>query len=323
MTAGRRTLDPKLDIVFWMLFGEVRNRALLISLINAVLRPLVPIEAVEILSSEPERSTVGDKTIALDVRVRLTNGEQVDIEMQSQRRRALPERILYYWARLYAGQLSRGEGYEALRRCAVVLFANFSMLAGQRFHSSFGARERDDAQLLTDQLELHVLELPKLAEGLARNEEPLLGLWGKFLAATSDAELETLAMTDPVLKEAKEALEGLSADPLARIRAEQRETALRAYQFEMGAAWHEGKAEGRAEGKAEGRAEGKAEGRAEGKAEGRAEGKAETLRKLVSLKFGALPDSALQLIATASEAELDSWIERVLTADSVATLLAP
>src|SRR5437879_6437619 len=106
---------------------------------------------------------------------------------------------------------------------------------------------------------------PSSGEGLARNDERSLGLWGKFLAATTDAELENLAMTDPLLKEAKEALEGLSADPLARIRAEQRETALRAYQFEMGAAWHEGKAEGRAE----------------GKAEGRAEGKAETLRKLV------------------------------------------
>jgi hypothetical protein len=28
-------LDPKLDIVFWMLFGAEQNRALLISLLNA------------------------------------------------------------------------------------------------------------------------------------------------------------------------------------------------------------------------------------------------------------------------------------------------
>jgi len=303
MTTGRRTLDPKLDIVFWMLFGEERNRALLISLLNAVLRPRVPIEGVEVLSSEPEKSMVGDKTIALDVRLSLASGEQVDIEMQSQRRRALPERILYYWARLYAGQLARGEDYGALRRCVVILFANFPMLVGRRFHSTFGACERHDAELLTDQLELHVLELPKLAAGLAGNDERSLELWGKFLAAATDDELETLAMTDPVLKDAKEALEGLSADPLARIRAEQRETALRAYQFEMGAAWHEG--------------------RAEGKAEGRAEGKAEVLRKQASLKFGALPDTAWQRIATASEAELDAWIERLLSADSLESLLAP
>ena len=71
MTGSRRTLDPKLDIVFWMLFGEARNRVLLISLINAVLQPAVAIDTVEVLHSEPERSDVGDKSIALDVRVRL------------------------------------------------------------------------------------------------------------------------------------------------------------------------------------------------------------------------------------------------------------
>jgi len=55
----------------------------------------------------------------LDVRVRLANGEQVDVEMQSQRRPAQRERTLYYWARMYAGQLRRGAPYTDLRRCAV------------------------------------------------------------------------------------------------------------------------------------------------------------------------------------------------------------
>lgn len=99
---GRATLDPKLDIVFWMLFGAERNRALLISLLNAVLRPTVPIESAEILHAQPERMGVDDKSIALDVRARLASGEQVDVEMQSQRRPAQRPRALYYWARLYA-----------------------------------------------------------------------------------------------------------------------------------------------------------------------------------------------------------------------------
>ena len=74
MTASRTTLDPKLDIVFWMLFGEARNRTLLISLLNAVLQPPAPIETVEVLHPEPERPGALDKAIALDVRVRLRNG---------------------------------------------------------------------------------------------------------------------------------------------------------------------------------------------------------------------------------------------------------
>ena len=85
----RRTLDPKLDIVFWMLFGAEQNRELLISLLNAVLSPAEPIEAVEVLPAQPENLAVGSKNISLDVRLRLQNGEQVDVEMQSQRRPAL------------------------------------------------------------------------------------------------------------------------------------------------------------------------------------------------------------------------------------------
>jgi predicted transposase/invertase (TIGR01784 family) len=295
MTGSRRTLDPKLDIVFWMLFGEERNRGLLLSLLNAVLQPVVPIVAVEVLHSEPEKLTVVDKAIALDVRARLINGEQVDIEMQSQRRPALPERLLYYWARLYAGQLFRGSDYRELRRCALVLFTNFSMLTAGRFHSIFQVREARDGQLLTEQLELHVLELPKLPS-VPSGDEPTLTLWGRFLSATTDAELETLSMEHPVLNEAKEALESLSADPEARLRAEQRETALLLYKLDIGTS--------------------REEGRAEGRTEGRAEGKAEALRKLMTLKFGALPGAVLQQISTASEPKLEAWLERVLSASS-------
>ena len=84
----RSSLDPKLDIVFKLLFGEERNRALLVSLLNAVLTPSVPIDTVTLLHPEPARESADDKGIVLDLRVALHTGEQVDIEMQSQVRPA-------------------------------------------------------------------------------------------------------------------------------------------------------------------------------------------------------------------------------------------
>ena len=68
---------------------------------------------------------------------------------------------------------------------------------------------------------------------------------------------------------------------------------------------------------AEGEARGRAQGKAEGKAEGRAQGKAETLRKLLTLRFGELSEASELRIASASEEELDRWVERVLTADTL------
>ncbi|HKY39085.1 MAG TPA: hypothetical protein VJN18_24270 [Polyangiaceae bacterium] len=60
----------------------------------------------------------------------------------------------------------------------------------------------------------------------------------------------------------------------------------------------------------------------EHEAKGKAEGKAETLRKLLTLKFGPLSEAAALHVATASEAELDRYLERVLTAQTVDTVLA-
>lgn len=293
----RTTLDPKLDIVFWMLFGQERNRTLLVSLLTAVLQPPFPIERIEVLRSEPEKPLTGDKDIALDVRVRFEGGEQADIEMQTQPRPALRERFLYYWARVYGGQLPRGADYPALRRCAVILFTTFPVVAVPRFHSTFRIQEQHSRELLTEHLEIHVLELPQLGEALARNDEPNLLLWGKFLSAQSDAELEVLAMQHPVMKQAKAALEELSGDPDARIRAEMREMALLSYQLDM--------------------AKVREQGIAEGEARGKAEGKAEMLHKLLVFKFGELPESVLRRLAKATDTEREHWFERALTASSL------
>jgi membrane protein involved in colicin uptake len=74
---------------------------------------------------------------------------------------------------------------------------------------------------------------------------------------------------------ARHTLERLSSDPQAQRLAEQRELDRAALQIYRGAAFEEGRAEGRAEGKAEGEARGRAEGEARGRAEGEARGRAE------------------------------------------------
>ena len=83
-------------------------------------------------------------------------------------------------------------------------------------------------------------------------EDPRVLYWCQFLAAKTDQELEELSMARPEIRDAKSALEELSADPKARQLAEDR------------ALWHftydDGLATARAEGEAKGRAEGEAKG---------------------------------------------------------------
>ena len=64
-----------------------------------------------------------------------------------------------------------------------------------------------------------------------------------------------------------------------------------------------------------------AEGEARGLLKGKAEGKAEVLRKLLTLKFGELPAAALQLLSQADETQLERFIERLLTAETLDAVL--
>ncbi|CAN0556458.1 unnamed protein product, partial [Laminaria digitata] len=58
----------------------------------------------------------------------------------------------------------------------------------------------------------------------------------------------------------------------------------------------------------------------EGRLEGRLEGEAAALLKLVTLKFGAPSAETEARVRSATKAELDTWVERILTASSLAEL---
>ncbi len=75
--------------------------------------------------------------------------------------------------------------------------------------------------------------------------------------------------------------------------------------------------QGEARGKAVGIAEGEARGKAVGIAEGEARGKAETFLRLARLKFGDLPEHRVEAVRTASPAQLDNWLEPLLTAENL------
>ena len=61
----------------------------------------------------------------------------------------------------------------------------------------------------------------------------------------------------------------------------------------------------------------------QGKAEGKAEGRAELLLRLLVRRFGPLPASAEVQVRSASAAELDAFVDRLLSANSLAEVLTP
>jgi hypothetical protein len=72
----------------------------------------------------------------------------------------------------------------------------------------------------------------------------------------------------------------------------------------------------------QGKEAGRAEGKIEGKAEGEAEGKAELLIRLITVKFGPLPQDLAARIRGAASAELDRIGERLLSATTLAEIFS-
>jgi len=104
----------------------------------------------------------------LDVKARDESEWIYDLEMQMLVLAALSPRTLYYWAKSYAEQLSAGEDYTRLRRTISICFVKgvvFRDWAG--YNRCFRLLDPSGELCLTENLEIHIIELPKFRKALA------------------------------------------------------------------------------------------------------------------------------------------------------------
>src|SRR6266404_8745484 len=103
-------VDPKIDYAFKKVFGSESNIDLLLSLLDAVLRPPPEQRIVSATIENPfnERETLDGKWSILDIKVRDQAGRLYNVEMEMLADRIFPQRVLYYWALLYGEQLNEG-----------------------------------------------------------------------------------------------------------------------------------------------------------------------------------------------------------------------
>ncbi len=241
-------LRPTVDFVFKRLFGDEKNADVLVSFLNSVFESANEslIESVEILNPFLDKEALSDKMSVLDIRARTETRTLVNIEIQLWNTGEMRKRTLYYWARLYAGQMEEGTRYQALQKTIAVNILDFDAIAGERHHTVFHVREDTTDHLLTDALEIHFLELRKLREQSVGLEKKLVR-WMLFLAARTRERMEELAKEEPMMQKALTTLEFLSQDEQTRMLYEARQKALHDYASAIGEAEDKGRMEGRME----------------------------------------------------------------------------
>jgi len=216
-------LPPKMDFVFKRIFGNENHPNILISFLNAVLNPVDPIKSVNLKDTTIEKSHLEDKYSRLDVKAITNKGEHINIEIQLKDEYNMIKRSLYYWSKLYEGQLENGENYQKLSRTICINLLDFNLLNHDKFHSAYRLKDCETNEELTDVMELHFIEFKKM-KNVKRVEEVKnkLEAWLYFINQPDSELVQELEKVEVEIKEAKAELIRISGDRKERERYEKR-----------------------------------------------------------------------------------------------------
>lgn len=206
-----------------------------------------------------------DKFSRVDLKMQVDD-KIVNVELQVNNEPDFTERTLYYWSKIFSGELKSGEPYRKLRETICINIVNFNIFDCPEYHSHFKIIEKTRHEVLTNKFGIHFFELKKI--GKNPDKDNPMQLWLQLVNAETEEELDMLENTNvQEINQAIVVLRKLNADEKMRYISDMREMAL----HNEASAILGSKEDGIEIGKERGRLEGLAKGRAEGLAKGREE----------------------------------------------------
>ena len=267
MTRGKREMTSRLlpltnDLVFKAVYGrntEASNAAL-IALLNRLLgKEEDPIVWLHLENPFSYRIQSNEKEIILDIKVRLSSGELLDLEMQVHHLSDYINRSIFYMGKLVNESLESGEDYDMMRKTIIISIVDGTLFPQyEKAFSTYCLKEEETNHKLSEITQIHFLELGKIdingKNVMEMTPHERLGAYFKYASDDSlmdyvdqllDYEGEVLGLTKPILEE-------ISAEKEMRESAFAHEMWLHDVATMKKRARKEGRAEGRAEGLAEG-----------------------------------------------------------------------
>ena len=218
------------DYAFKRVFGTEENKAVLQDFLDCVLDiPAQDVEDLELLDKEFHNDSVNDKTGVLDVKLRLKDGTVIDIEIQNRWNDEFVQRTVFYWAKMYTENLKKGEVYTKLPKCITINIVGEGFKLNGLLHSEYRVLERYLHTELSDELEIHFLNLAKAKErqtvnaGIESNRKnERLVNWLRFIETDEREVRAMLADNSPVMEQANETVDVMLQDPKERWLYENR-----------------------------------------------------------------------------------------------------
>jgi predicted transposase/invertase (TIGR01784 family) len=242
------------DILFKIVFGSHQNKAILRALLNALLNLQGPEKIVdlEILSPSAEKMFLDDKGPVLDLKAEDGSGSRYNVEVQL-RKGAVDyiKRSLYYTTKLYNEQLKSGHDYDRLQKAVSISILDFNLFPDStELHSKFLLWDREWDVKLTDDLELHYIELLKFTPNKPHQLKTRLEKWLyllKFADLYHNRDLPENLVEEEGIQMAIDSMRKAYARDEVRELIEAREKAERDEMSRMAHAERKGREKGREE----------------------------------------------------------------------------
>jgi predicted transposase/invertase (TIGR01784 family) len=232
-------LPVKSDIIFHMFFADIKNKESLIAFLKAILvLPDDEYEVIELTDPHLMRNFNTDKLGIIDVKLKTKSNTIIHIEIQLRVTPKLKQRIVFYNAKLITEQIASGDDYDVINKVVSILITDEMLITNSLlYHHCFRFYDPEARIELTDLVEIHTLELPKLPDSTDGTD---LYNWARFIAAGSEEDMTMLTDTSPQLNRAIARYRELIADERAREIYEYREKARRDYISEVNWAKEQG-----------------------------------------------------------------------------------
>lgn len=211
------------DYFIRYLLASRGNENILLDFINSIMldSDMKTFRSAEILNPFNLKKNKSDKETIADVKCITQNGTVVIIEIQLQGSSKFPERILYYWAVNYSKLLKHGEKYDELSPVISINLLNFNLDKTKNIHSCYMLYEKINRKLLTDHLQIHIVELKKFKKNILSKD---LNCWLKlFTSKDLEASMSEIVKEKPLMEEVKKRYNNFVKNRLMMTEYEKKE----------------------------------------------------------------------------------------------------
>lgn len=176
------------------------------------------------------REKPNDKLGILDLEAEINNKEKVDIEIQLIDRKNLIERMLFYFSKLYVGTIEKGKDYLSAQRVVIIAIIDYELELTKdikRMETIWNIIERRNRNLmLTDKLELRIIDLNKVKEEYEKDKTNKKAQWMMFINNPNETEVQEIMKENKEIEEAVVEIREMSEDEKLERLAFLREKAI-------------------------------------------------------------------------------------------------